>query len=111
MLLSLQADVYGLYHMTDPEVFYNRGDQWSVATENGSSQAGDQPRAGHATQFRADDAARRIGRPRVRRDPALHAISRNNMIGWIAARSDGAHYGPPWCSTSQDAPRRRAAAD
>jgi len=23
-LLSLQADVYGLYHMTNPEVFYNR---------------------------------------------------------------------------------------
>ncbi len=42
LLLSLQADVYGLYHMTDPEVFYNREDQWTVATENGSSQGGDQ---------------------------------------------------------------------
>ncbi|MGH9410600.1 MAG: UPF0182 family protein, partial [Vicinamibacterales bacterium] len=26
LLLSLQADVYGLYHMTDPSVFYNRED-------------------------------------------------------------------------------------
>ena len=42
-LLSLQADLYGLYHMTDPEVFYNREDQWTVATQNGSSQ-GDQSR-------------------------------------------------------------------
>ena len=73
MLLSLQAEVYGLYHMTDPEVFYNREDQWTVATENGSSQGGDQSRAGHAAQLRADDAARRIGRPRVRRDSALHS--------------------------------------
>ena len=24
MLLKLQAEVYGLYHMTNPEVFYNR---------------------------------------------------------------------------------------
>ena len=24
LLLSLQAQIYGLYHMTDPEVFFNR---------------------------------------------------------------------------------------
>ncbi|MGA2086944.1 MAG: UPF0182 family protein, partial [Terracidiphilus sp.] len=33
MLLQLQAAVYGLYHMTNPEVFYNREDLWTVATE------------------------------------------------------------------------------
>src|SRR5208337_1947897 len=38
LLLTLQADVYGLYHMTTPEVFFNREDQWTVATETGSSQ-------------------------------------------------------------------------
>ena len=65
LLLSLQADVYGLYHMTDPEVFYNREDQWSVATQTGSSQ-GDQIGAGDAAELCADDAARRIGRPGVR---------------------------------------------
>jgi uncharacterized membrane protein (UPF0182 family) len=27
--------VYGLYHMTDPGVFYNREDLWTVATEVG----------------------------------------------------------------------------
>ena len=32
LLLSLQAEVYGLYHMTDPEVFYNREDLWNVAS-------------------------------------------------------------------------------
>ena len=35
LLLKLQAAVYGLYHMTDPEVFYNREDLWTVASEVG----------------------------------------------------------------------------
>ena len=34
LLLQLQASVYGLYHMTDPEVFYNREDLWSVASRS-----------------------------------------------------------------------------
>ena len=98
LLLSLQADVYGLYHMTDPEVFYNREDQWTVATETGSSQSGDQCRAGHAAQLRADDAARRVesghagGLEFVEILP-FTPLNRNNLIGWIAARSDGANYG------------------
>ncbi len=33
LLLELQAAVYGLYHMTNPEAFYNREDLWTVATE------------------------------------------------------------------------------
>ena len=33
LLLAVQAAVYGLYHMTNPDVFYNREDLWSVATE------------------------------------------------------------------------------
>ena len=39
LLLKLQAEVYGLYHMTDPEAFYNREDLWTVATEVGMSEA------------------------------------------------------------------------
>src|SRR5581483_3394820 len=33
LLLEEQASVYGLYHMSDPEVFYNREDLWTVASE------------------------------------------------------------------------------
>ncbi len=61
LMLKLQASVYGLYHMTDPEVFYNREDLWSVASE-----VGDQRGAGRAddgAELRADDAARVRRRP------------------------------------------------
>src|SRR5262249_25947170 len=35
LMLRVQATVYALYHMTEPEVFYNREDLWSVANEVG----------------------------------------------------------------------------
>ena len=62
LMLQMQAAVYGLYHMTDPAVFYNREDLWSVASEVGDERAA---RAGHAddgAELRADEAARRSGR-------------------------------------------------
>src|SRR5438552_1069916 len=42
LLLKMQAEVYGLYHMTDPGAFYNREDLWTVATEVGISETGEQ---------------------------------------------------------------------
>ena len=72
LLLKLQAEVYGLYHMTDPEVFYNREDLWTVATEVGMGDRGRANDAGDAAELRADETAGR-NRRRVRGDSALHA--------------------------------------
>ena len=47
LLLAVQAAVYGLYHMTNPDVFYNREDLWTVATEIGTDRAAP---AGHASR-------------------------------------------------------------
>jgi len=92
LLLSMQAEVYGLYHMTNPEVFYNREDQWSVATEMGSSQ-GDQSSQVMSPNFVLMTLpGENSGLEFVEILP-FTPINRNNMIGWIAARSDGAHYG------------------
>jgi len=93
LLLSLQADVYGLYHMTDPEVFYNREDQWTVATENGSSQSGDQTAQPMHPNFVLMTLPGEAGGLEFVEILPFTPINRNNMIGWIAARSDGAHYG------------------
>jgi len=91
-LLSLQAELYGLYHMTDPEVFYNREDQWTVATENGSSQGGDQSAESMQPNFVLMTLPDESSLEFVEILP-FTPISRNNMIGWIAARSDGPNYG------------------
>jgi uncharacterized membrane protein (UPF0182 family) len=42
LMLDLQANVYGLYHMSAPDVFYNREDLWTIASEVGLSQQRDQ---------------------------------------------------------------------
>ncbi|MGB7217912.1 MAG: UPF0182 family protein [Vicinamibacterales bacterium] len=94
LLLEVQAAVYGLYHMTDPGVFYNREDLWTVASEVGP------------------DAQRRQGTQAVAMEPNLVLMrlpgetktefieilpftpaNRNNLIGWIAGRSDEPNYG------------------
>jgi hypothetical protein len=72
LLLSLQAEVYGLYHMTNPEVFYNREDLWTVATETGMAEWRRTDHAAHAAEFCADETARR-DRPGICRDTPLHS--------------------------------------
>ena len=92
LLLSLQAEVYGLYHMTDPEVFYNREDLWNVATEVGMTGGGAQATQTMQPNFVLMNLPGETGVEFVEILPFTPA-NRNNLIGWIAARSDGAHYG------------------
>jgi uncharacterized protein len=92
LLLKLQADVYGLYHMTDPEVFYNREDLWTVATEVGMNPRGEQATQVIEPNFVLMKLPGETGIEFVEILPFTPA-NRNNLIGWIAGRSDGAHYG------------------
>ncbi len=91
-LLKMQAEVYGLYHMTDPEVFYNREDQWTVATEVGLTGEGEQAAQELQPNFVLMKLPGESGVEFVEILP-FTPINRNNLIGWIAARSDGANYG------------------
>jgi uncharacterized membrane protein (UPF0182 family) len=89
MLLKLQADVYGLYHMMDPEAFYNREDLWTVATEVGLGEGGQQTTQPNFVLMKLPGET---GEEFVEILPFTPA-NRNNLIGWIAGRSDGAQYG------------------
>jgi uncharacterized membrane protein (UPF0182 family) len=92
LLLKLQAEVYGLYHMTDPEAFYNREDLWTVATEVGMSEGGQQVTQAMQPNFVLMKLPGETGEEFVEILPFTPA-NRNNLIGWIAGRSDGAQYG------------------
>jgi uncharacterized membrane protein (UPF0182 family) len=92
LLLKLQAEVYGLYHMTDPQAFYNREDLWTVATEVGLSEGGQQTTEAMQPNFVLMKLPGEIGEEFVEILPFTPA-NRNNLIGWIAGRSDGAQYG------------------
>jgi uncharacterized membrane protein (UPF0182 family) len=92
LLLTMQAAVYGLYHMTAPEVFYNREDLWSVASQVGMNvqrqQATQTMEPNFVLMTLPDEKATEF----IEILPFTPA-NRNNLIGWIAGRSDDEHYG------------------
>jgi uncharacterized protein len=92
LLLGLQAEVYGLYHMTNPEVFYNREDLWTVASEVGMNEPGEQSTQAMQPNFVLMKLPGESGMEFVEILP-FTPVNRNNLIGWIAGRSDGVHYG------------------
>ena len=86
-LFLVQASMYGTYHMTDPEVFYNKEDLWSFPQES---------YAGAAVTMQPYYTIMRL--PGEAREEFILMLpmvpnSRDNMIAWLAARCDGAHYG------------------
>ncbi len=88
LLLSAQASVYALYHMTDPEVFYNREDLWSIASEVGSDEGPQAMEPNYVLMTLPGERA-----PEFVDILPFTPANRNNLIGWIGGRSDGAHYG------------------
>ena len=92
LLLRMQAEVYGLYHMTNSEVFYNREDLWNVASEVGMSDTGEQATQPMQPNFVLMKLPGETATEFVEILPFTPA-NRNNLIGWIAGRSDGVHYG------------------
>jgi uncharacterized membrane protein (UPF0182 family) len=92
LLFKLQSEVYGLYHMTNPQVFFNREDLWTVATETGLGNDGEQTKQPMQPNYILMKLPGETGVEFVEILPFTPA-NRNNLIGWIAGRSDGAHYG------------------
>jgi uncharacterized membrane protein (UPF0182 family) len=92
LLFKLQSEVYGLYHMTDPAVFFNREDLWTVATETGLGADGEQTKQSMQPNFVLMKLPGETDVEFVEILPFTPA-NRNNLIGWIAGRSDGEHYG------------------
>jgi uncharacterized membrane protein (UPF0182 family) len=89
LLLQVQAAVFGLYHMTDTDVFYNREDLWTVATEIGTAEQRQQVMEPNFVLMTlpGERSTEFIG------ILPFTPANRNNLIGWIAGRSDGEHYG------------------
>jgi uncharacterized protein len=92
LMLDLQAGVYGLYHMSAPDVFYNREDLWTIASEVGMSERREQ-----ATQtMEPNFVLMKLPGERVTEFIEILPFTpanRNNLIGWIAGRSDEPNYG------------------
>jgi hypothetical protein len=78
--------------MTDPEVFYNREDLWTVASEVGLADSGEQTTQAMQPNFVLMKLPGEASEEFVEILPFTPA-NRNNLIGWLAGRCDGEHYG------------------
>jgi uncharacterized membrane protein (UPF0182 family) len=86
-LFAIQARKYAVYHMTVPHVFYNSEDLWQIPQEKyGGRQVMVEP---YYVLIRMP------GEPRLEflLLTPLTPAHRDNMIAWLAARSDPPHYG------------------
>ncbi len=86
-LFSVQAKLYATYHMEDPQVFYNKEDLWTI------------PRRTVEGREREMEPYYTIMRlPGEKKEEFIlltlfNPSRRDNMIGWLAARSDPPNYG------------------
>ena len=92
-LVRAQGEVYSLYHTQNPRVFFQREDVWNVAqtvTVDKDGKRQSTPIDPYFVQMRlpGEEQANEF----VLILPFTPA-NRNNMIGWMAGRSDGDNYG------------------
>jgi uncharacterized membrane protein (UPF0182 family) len=86
-LFTIQADLYRTYHMTDPQVFYNQEDLWTLPQEK---------YAGNAIPMTPYYILMRL--PGEKELTYLLMVpftpeNRDNMIAWMAAKCDFPEYG------------------
>ncbi len=86
-LFRTQAEVFTSFHMTDPQVFYNKEDLWETPQE--IYQAETQPMDPYYVIMQLPGEKQTEFALILPFTPT----NKNNMIAWLAARSDAPNYG------------------
>jgi len=92
-IFSLQTAVYTIYHMDNPQIFYNKEDQWEIPTI-----------ASEGEGVSADGIPRLSPRHIIMKLPGeekeefilmlpFTPRAKDNLSAWMVARSDGENYG------------------
>jgi uncharacterized membrane protein (UPF0182 family) len=88
-LFSAQVNIWATYHITDPKVFFAREDVWDVATASLAPGAAGTPLQPYYVLFRLPGETQ----PEFLLIMPFTPHGKFNMVSWLAARSDGSHYG------------------
>ena len=86
-LFGVQSQLFATYHVTDPGLLYNKGDQWEIPSNVSISGSG--PMSAYYMIMRLPGQVREefvLILPFAPND-------RPNMISWLGAQSDAPHYG------------------
>src|SRR5699024_5398410 len=86
-LFKIQAEMYGTYHMSNLEVFYNREDFWEFPTEKYFNQ--DIEMDPYYITMKLDESDKEEFILMMPYTPK----KRQNMISWMGVRNDGDNYG------------------
>jgi len=86
-LFTVQAEMYGTYHMTNATTFYNREDRWEVPRELYRSIEVEMPPYYVTAQLPGSD------KPEFLLMLPLSVAGKNQMAGWLAGLCDGENYG------------------
>jgi uncharacterized membrane protein (UPF0182 family) len=89
VMFRIQAEMYLMFHMKDPQTFYNRVDVWDVA--RGSSGQGGKPGPMNPTYVVATVPGSNV--PEFLLILPFTPRGKDNMIGLMVARCDGPHLG------------------
>ena len=84
---TVQTEMLLQYHMQDPVVFYNKEDQWSIPMQNSF---------GQNQELKPYYIVARLPGEETEEFILIQPFTpqnRHNLVGWMAARSDGEHYG------------------
>jgi uncharacterized protein len=86
-LFTVQAEMFGTYHMTNPTTFYNREDRWEVPHELYRGREIEVPPYYVITQLPGAQ------KPEFLLMLPLSVAGKNQMAGWLAGLSEGENYG------------------
>ena len=97
-LFTVQAEMYGTYHMTDPTTFYNREDRWEVPHELYRD------REIETTPYYMITQLPNAEKPEFLLMLPLSVAGKNQMAGWLAGLSDGENTVRWWRSAFRKEP-------
>lgn len=85
-IFDIQTKVYSVYHMDDPQIFYNREDQWEI------------PALGTGGKETMESYYTIMKLPGEKKEEFILMLpfnpkKKDNLAAWMVARSDGEEYG------------------
>ena len=92
-IFSLQTAMYSIYHMDDPQVFYNKEDQWEIPA---IPSEGEGASANSASGMSPRHIIMKL--PGEKQEEFILMLpftprGKDNLSAWMVARSDGQNYG------------------
>lgn len=86
-IFTVQAEMYGTYHMTNPTTFYNREDRWEIPRELYRDAEIEMLPYYVTTQLPGSE------KPEFLLMLPMSVAGKNQMAGWLAGLCDGGNYG------------------